>query len=122
MKYLIQIWQNPQSRAMWEQLPEDSQMSGLAVYQALNAELADSGEMIAAEALADPSLATRVTAGESGVVTSDGPFAEVKELLAGFYFVDVESKERAVEIAARIPEAAFGLVEVRPVLDHTLMD
>jgi hypothetical protein len=50
-------------------------------------------------------------------ITTDGPFAELKEHLAGFYLLDCESIERAVEIAARIPEAALGLVEVRPVMD-----
>jgi hypothetical protein len=57
------------------------------------------------------------------VVSSDGPFAEAKELLAGFYLVDVTSKERAVEIAGRIPElqAGAGSVEVRPVMDTAAM-
>ena len=50
------------------------------------------------------------------VVTSDGPFAESKELLAGFYLLECESMGRAVEVAGRVPEAELGLVEVRPVL------
>ena len=49
-------------------------------------------------------------------VTSDGPFAEAKELLAGFYLLECDSMERAVEVAARLPEAELGLIEVRPVL------
>ena len=49
-------------------------------------------------------------------MATDGPFAEVKEHLAGFFLVDCESFERAIEIAARVPEAELGLVEVRPVL------
>ena len=60
------------------------------------------------------SITKRVRAGEGGTLTTDGPFAEAKEHLAGFYLLDVESEERAVEIAAKIPEAALGLVEVRP--------
>ena len=51
------------------------------------------------------------------VVTSDGPYAESKELLAGFFLLDCESLDRAVEIAARPPEAELGLIEVRPVRD-----
>jgi hypothetical protein len=51
------------------------------------------------------------------VVTSDGPYAESKELLAGFFLLDCESLDRAVEIAARLPEAELGLIEVRPVRD-----
>ncbi len=50
-------------------------------------------------------------------MTTDGPFAEVKEQLAGFYLVDCESMERAVEIVAQIPEAPFSIVEVRPIRD-----
>ena len=51
------------------------------------------------------------------MVTSDGPYAESKELLAGFFLIDCESLDRAVEIAARLPEAELGLIEVRPVRD-----
>jgi hypothetical protein len=50
------------------------------------------------------------------LMTTDGPFAEVKEYLAGIYVVDCDSIERAVEVAGRVPEAEHGLVEVRPVL------
>ena len=50
-------------------------------------------------------------------LTSDGPFAEAKELLAGFFLLECEDMERAVEVAARVPEAELDLVEVRPVLE-----
>jgi hypothetical protein len=50
-------------------------------------------------------------------LTSDGPFAEAKELLAGFFLLECDTPERAVEVAARVPEAGLGLVEVRPVLE-----
>ena len=117
MKYLIQIYSNPESRAMWESFSAEQQAEGYAYYQGINDELAASGEFVASEALADNSLAKRVTKAEGGAVASDGPFAETKELLAGFYLVDVESEGRAVEIAGRFPEAEYGLIEVRPVLD-----
>jgi hypothetical protein len=54
---------------------------------------------------------------EGRTMTTDGPFAEGKEHLAGFFLLECESIDRAVEHAARLPEAAFGLVEVRPVRD-----
>lgn len=117
MKYLILIYSNPDSRAIWDGLPSDQRAVGLAAYAALNEDLNESGEMIVAEALADPSLAKRVSVHEGRPMTTDGPFAEVKELVAGFYVVDCESTERAVQIAARIPEAELGLVEVRPCMD-----
>lgn len=117
MKYLIQIYSNPESRAVWNAFTPEEQAEGYGFYEAISTELASSGEVIAAEALADISLAKRVTNGADGAVASDGPFAETKELLAGFYLVDCESEARAVEIAGRFPEAQFGLVEVRPVLE-----
>jgi hypothetical protein len=117
VKYLILIWSNPQSRHAWEGFSEAERAEGFAVYAALNEELAASGELIVTEALADPSLGRRVSVRDGRTITSDGPFAEAKELLAGFYLVECESMDRAVEIAARVPEADLGLVEVRPVLD-----
>jgi hypothetical protein len=117
MKYLIQIYSNPESRAMWESFTPEQQAEGYGFYQGISSELAASGELVADEALADISLAKRVTHTDSGTVASDGPFAETKELLAGFYLVDCDSEARAVEIAGRFPEAQYGLIEVRPVLD-----
>ena len=117
MKYLILIWSNPASRAIWESFSDDQQAEGFRYYAALAEELAASGELIVSEALADPSLTTRVSVREGQTLTSDGPFAEAKELLAGFFLVDCDSAERAVEIAARVPEAELGLVEVRPILN-----
>jgi hypothetical protein len=54
---------------------------------------------------------------EGRTLTSDGPFAEVKEHLAGFYLIECQSQERAVELAARVPDAFYNEVEVRPVMD-----
>lgn len=121
MKYLILIYSNPASREIWEGFSDAEQAEGYAYYASLNDELADSGEMIVSEALADPSQALRVTVRDGRTITTDGPFAEVKEQLAGFYLVDCETTQRALEIAARIPEAALGLVEVRPVMDLSAM-
>lgn len=117
MKYLIQIYSNPASRAVWESFTPEQQAEGYSYYEGISSELTASGELVVTEALADISLAKRVTHSDSGTVASDGPFAETKELLAGFFLVDCESEARAVEIAGRFPEAEFGLVEVRPVLE-----
>lgn len=116
MKYLVLIYSNPESRAIWDRMDPWDRTAGLDAYAALDEELAASGELIVSEALADPSRTRRITVRDGQAMTTDGPFAEAKELLAGFYLVDCETPERAEEIAARVPEAAFGLVEVRPVL------
>jgi hypothetical protein len=121
VKYVILIYSNPESRKIWEGFSDAERTAGYAYYAGINEELADSGEMIVSEALADPSLAKRVAVREGQTMTSDGPFAELKEHLAGFYLIDCESTERAVAIASRIPEAELGLVEVRPVLDLSAM-
>jgi hypothetical protein len=117
VKYLILIYSNPASREMWEAFSADERSEGLAYYASLVEDLEASGELIVTEALADPSLTKRVTVREGQAMTSDGPFAEAKELLAGFFLVECESAERALEIAARVPEAELGLVEVRPTME-----
>ena len=117
MRYLILIYSNPASREIWEGFSDDQRAEGYRYYAALTEELAASGELIVSEALADPSLTTRVTVRDGQTLTSDGPFAETKELLGGFFLLECERHERVVEIAARVPEAELGLVEVRPVLE-----
>ena len=117
MRYLILIYSNPASREIWEGFSDDQRAEGYRYYAALTEELAAAGELIVSEALADPSLTTRVTVRDGQTLASDGPFAETKELLGGFFLLECESHERAVEIAARVPEAELGLVEVRPVLE-----
>ena len=78
----------------------------------------DSGELLTTQALADPSQAAVVTVRNGQPAVTDGPFLEAKEYLGGFYLIDCEGKERAVELAAQIPDAAIqGLgVEVRQVM------
>jgi hypothetical protein len=117
VRYLILIYSNPASREIWEGFSDDQRAEGYRYYAALTEELAAAGELIVSEALADPSLTTRVTVRDGQTLTSDGPFAETKELLGGFFLLECESHDRAVEIAARVPEAELGLVEVRPVLE-----
>jgi hypothetical protein len=117
VKYLILIYSNSASREIWESFSDDQRAEGYRWYAAFGEELAAAGELLASEALDDPTLTTRVSVRDGQVVTSDGPFAEAKELLAGFFLLEVDGLARAVEVAARLPEAEFGLVEVRPVLD-----
>ncbi len=114
MKYLILVLSNPNFLQRWEGLTAAQREAFGRDHLALTEELAASGELVVSEGLADPALAKRITVRDGKAMTTDGPFAEVKEHLAGFYLLDVASEERAVEIAAQVPEAALGLVEVRP--------
>lgn len=116
MKYLILIYHNPKVREAWEGMSAEQRAAGMQVYQSFMEDLTDSGELVVAEALADPTQAKRVSTGDGRTSTTDGPFPELKEHLAGFYLVDVSGEQRAVELAARIPESQFGVIEVRPVL------
>lgn len=122
MKYMILILSNPHFLQRWEQLSDAQREQFGRGHYALTDELAASGELVASEGLADPSLAKRVTVRDGETLTTDGPFAEAKEHLAGFYLVDCDSQERAMAIAARVPDAVWGLVEVRPVLNRSGSD
>ncbi|MFC4115369.1 YciI family protein [Nonomuraea zeae] len=84
---------------------------------AFYADLADSGEMVTGYGLADPSHAMTVEIRDGRPVTSDGPYAEAKEVLAGFGVIDVASHDRAVELAARFAGIVRTRVELRPVMD-----
>ena len=116
MKYLIMIQSNPGFQEMWAGLTDEQQRSLGRGHRALSRELAASGELLAAEGLDDVGLTRRVTVRDGRTLVSDGPLAEAKEHLAGFYLVEC-SPERAVEIAARVPDATWSEVLVRPVLD-----
>jgi hypothetical protein len=118
MKYMILIHSNPASREAWERFSDAERGEGMGAYAALNEDLAESGELIVTEALAEASTGKRVTVQNGRTLTSDGPFAEAKEQLAGFYLVDCETIDRAIEIAARVPGVPPLEVEVRPVLSY----
>jgi hypothetical protein len=105
-KYLLTVDYNngviESGTPMTEWAPEDFK-AHMDYYEALNKELMESGELVDGRALTGPELAKSVTSdGATAPVVTDGPFAESKEMLAGYQLVDVESEERAIEIAARV--------------------
>ncbi|GII65536.1 hypothetical protein Skr01_56210 [Sphaerisporangium krabiense] len=119
MKYMLQIYMNP---AVWESVSEDQRNEVFAGHGRFIKLITESGEMVGTEALADPSAGVTVRV-RGGVVTpTDGPYAEAKEFFCGYYVVDCESRERAVELAALIPDAALTGIEVRPFLDTSGAD
>jgi hypothetical protein len=117
MKYMILIHSNEQSLALWETLTGDQQRDLGRGHLKLTEEMAESGVLVVSEGLADPSLARWVSVRDGETIASDGPFAEVKEHLAGFYLIECDSLESAVDWAAKVPDAHLREVEVRPVLD-----
>lgn len=82
---------------------------------AFDQSIRDSGHCIASEALKPVATATTVRVRNGKATVTDGPFAETKECLAGFYMIEAKNLDEALQIAARIPPAAVGSVEVRPV-------
>jgi hypothetical protein len=109
---------------MDEWKPEEIE-AHLDYYRALTKELVDSGELVGSEILVGPDLAKIVTSdGVSEPVVTDGPFQEFKEWLAGYQIVDVESEERALEIAARLSAVPGpdGVATQQPIHVRQVMD
>jgi hypothetical protein len=84
---------------------------------ALMQELTSSGELVGGEALAEPASTRTVRIRDGQPAITDGPLAEAKEQFGGYLIVDVDSADRATEIAARWPNARFAAMEVRPLMD-----
>jgi hypothetical protein len=114
MKYMLLIYNNPATYESWS---ESARAELFGEVDAIMKELTESGELVGGEALADASTATTVRVRDGVTAATDGPFAEAKEQLAGYLTVDCESQQRAVEIAARWPDARHFAMEVRPVMN-----
>jgi hypothetical protein len=115
VKFLLIMHNNP---AVWESLTESERDEVMTGHGDFIKTIQQSGEMIVTQALADPSNTVVVRVRGGVPVVTDGPYLEAKEFLGGYYLVDVASLERAIELAALIPDARFeGLgIEVRPVM------
>jgi hypothetical protein len=115
VKYLLMIMFNPET---WDNLSDDERQDVFRGHGEFMKMLKESGEMVSTEALTDPSQSATVRVRNGVPVVTDGPFAEAKEYLAGYYLVDCDSKERAIELAAMIPDARFSAMEVRPLMNQ----
>lgn len=80
--------------------------------------ITESGEMVSTEALANPSHSATVRVRDGIPAVTNGPYLEAKEYLAGYYLVECESKERAIELAALVPDAQYTAMEVRPLMNQ----
>jgi hypothetical protein len=98
-----------------EDLSDEAQAERYAEFVAFQDEMEARGVLVARERLRPTSLATTVRVRDEGLVVADGPFAETKEQIAGFYIMECEDLDEAIEIASRNPAARYGTVEVRPV-------
>jgi hypothetical protein len=114
MKYLCLIYDDEK---VWEQMPKAEAEAMLGEYFAFSAEIGGSGHLLAGEALQPVSTATTLRVRNGRLSTTDGPFAETKEQLGGFYLIEARDLNEAISIAQRIPSARIGCIEVRPVVD-----
>jgi hypothetical protein len=123
VKYVILIHSNPQpwghpTQRFTEEgraMPAEWHEEGDKTFDALLEEISASGEFVTAEALADPASSTLYAWGPEGHLATDGPYAETKEQLAGFFLIDCETRQRAEEIAAKFAQPG-GTVELRPTM------
>ena len=115
MKYLLIMHMNP---VIWDSLTEEEKNGVMDGHGGFMEAIKESGEMISTVALPDPSESATVRVRGGVPVVTDGPYLEAKEYLAGYYLVECASRERAIEVAAMIPDAGVeGLgIEVRPVV------
>lgn len=116
MKYLL-LGYTP--AAAWDadtaDTPSEDALAAFAAYREFEQELVETGEFVGSEGLGHPAVSTTVRRTADGVVATDGPFAELKEVLASFAVIDVAGHERAVQIAARIVEVLGEPIEIRPI-------
>ena len=113
MQYMLLIYNTPDS---WSSMPPEQQKELFEAYGTFSMELEASGKMVAGDALQDTSTATSVRVRDGETLTTDGPFAETKEVLGGYYLIDVETLDEALEWATKLPGSSYGTVEVRPVV------
>jgi hypothetical protein len=111
MRYLLLIY----GRELEEAPPDDVAAASHAAYAAFSADVKSRGLFLAGEALSPTSTATTVRIRDGAMVATDGPFAETKEALGGFYLIEARDLDEAIETAAKIPAATEGSIEVRPI-------
>ena len=112
MQYMLLIYGDQSS---WDTRTEEERGQIFQAYGAFTQELQDSGAMVAGDALEPTDTATTVRVQNDDVLTTDGPFAETKEQLGGFFLIEAKDLDEACAVAARFPPARIGTIEVRPV-------
>ena len=117
MQYLLLIYD---SESDWDKVSEVDRNAMFQEYMELSKQLAQSGNYRAGNQLHPTSKATTVRVRDKKRLVTDGPFAETREQLGGYYLVEAKDLDEAVGIAARIPSARMGSIEVRPIVSHDM--
>ena len=114
MKYLLLIYGDEGS---WVGISEAEQGKIFEEYMTYSRDIKKNGHYLGGEALQPVNTATTVRVRNGRTATTDGPFAETKEQLGGFYLIEARDLNDAIQVAARIPSARMGSVEVRPIME-----
>ncbi len=112
MRYMLLIYND---EASWDAMSEQEQGQIFGEYMAYTEDIKANGQHLAGDPLQPIATATTVRVRDGQTLTTDGPFAETKEQLGGYYIVEVADLDQAIALAARIPGARHGSVEVRPI-------
>lgn len=114
MKYMMLIYQGTTATpgdADWESVPDHVKASVYADYKAIN----EDGRVASGERIQSPEMASTVRVNDGEMLVTDGPFAEIKDAIGGYFFLEAENLDAALELAARVSAARMGgAVEVRP--------
>ena len=113
MQYMLLIYDDER---VWAGLAESERNALYAEYAQFTNEVQQSGALVGADQLQPTGTVTVVRIRDGEQLVTDGPFAEAKEVLGGYYLIDVPSLDEALEWAAKIPSARYGGIEVRPVV------
>ena len=111
MQYMLLIYSD---ESLWARMSEGQIKETMQAYKDYSKSLASAGVLLGGSELAPISTATTVRVRNGKVLTTDGPFAETKEQLGGYYLIDVPNLDDAIAWAAKIPSALVGSIEVRP--------
>jgi hypothetical protein len=114
MRYLLLIYDD---ETFWETTPPDALDEMMGEYRAFGEAITAEGIMRGGDALQPTATATTVRVRDGETLLTDGPFAETREQLGGFYMVECDGLDQAIEAARRIPGARSGSIEVRPVME-----
>ena len=114
MRYALLIYASEQD---WASQTEEESQAVNQEYMAFTKDIVDRGIYKSGEALQPTATATTVRVRDGGTLTTDGPFAETKDQLGGFYLVDCKDLDEAIEVAARIPDVRRGSIEIRPIME-----
>ena len=113
MKYLCLIYDD---ESKWGTMPKEEADAMMGEYFAFTEGIKKSGQYVGGEALQPTQTATTVRVRGGKISTTDGPFAETKEQLGGYYLIDAKDLNDAIQVAARIPSSRIGSIEIRPIM------